>query len=187
MSLSVINARLDLVSHFYHDEAFNESIARLLARSYDSQRLLQRFSMGRGDADDLISLLRTIEATNEIATVLEKHFFTPSKATESGRPVLDHTQSLLNPNQRLSLEGPAALAVRIANAVDEEGLMQSHQIEENNSAEMLLRAQEVLLHEGSVDDQDAMPKVARSKAPNKVQTDQDPAEEAVWIMCKKLV
>ena len=71
MSLQVINARLDVVTLLLRYRALREEIMSLLRRSYDSQRLVQKFSLGRGDADDLISLLRTIEATSAIASLLE--------------------------------------------------------------------------------------------------------------------
>lgn len=189
MSLQIINARLDLVSEFRHDQALREKITLLLGRSFDSQRLVQKFSMGRGDADDLISLLRSIEATNEVAAIMEKHITTLKLDREAvDKPVdnnPDITHPLPNLYSRLSLEGPKALAHRIAAAIDEDGLMQTHRIEENNSAEMASLARDILLDEGSVDDKEAMSKIVRAKTVSKKTTEQDSEENETWIMRKR--
>lgn len=187
MSLHVINSRLNLVSQFCTDQALREKITLLLSRSYDSQRLVQKFSMGRGDADDLVSLLRTIEATKEIASILKKRIFASSADTELVVPDSAASQPLQNLSDRLSLEGPNALALSIAAAIDEDGLMQSHRIEENASAEMVSLAQGILRHEGSMEDKDAMSRVIRTKTANKKSAEQESEEEDTWIMRTKFV
>lgn len=185
MSLEIINARLDLVSQFREDVALREKITNLLKRSFDSQRLVQKFSMGRGDADDLISLLKTIEATNEIASILAI-YTTTSKAIEGASSTnIDSSISLLKLTRRLSLEGPRILARHIADAIDEEGLTQSNRMEEHSNADIVSLAQKVLLDEGSVDEQDALPKIAKSKATNRISSDQDLDHDEVWIMRKR--
>ena len=182
MSLPVINARLDLVSEFLHDQAFREDVTNLLRRSYDCQRLVQKFSMGRGDGDDMLSLLRTIEATNGIASLLEKHVSSagPRSSVENKDSLQRH--SLHDISRRLSLEGPSELAGRIVAAIDEEGLMQSHRNEESNSASMVSMAQDVLQSEGSAEDQGALSRVVRSKVAAKTLSEQDADEQDTWIM-----
>ena len=183
MSLEVINARLDLVSQFLSNRSFKEEIVHLLKRSFDSQRLVQKFSMGRGDADDLVSLLRTIEATNEIAGLLRRHGLS-LKDRNSG--LVDQLQSLQNLSNRLSLEGPNTLAATISASIDEDGLMESHRAEDAGGAELLTVAQEVLQTEGSADDHAAMSRVTRTKSKQKNPADQE-AEEAeaeTWILRK---
>lgn len=182
MSLPVINARLDLVTQLRHDRAFREDITNLLRRTYDSQRLVQKFSMGRGDADDLMSLLRTIEATNGIASTLENRL-SPS----STQPALDENdrnarRSLQALSSRLSLDGPNALAALINASVDEDGLMESHRIEETENADIVSLAQDVLQNEGSAEDQAAMSKVSKTKVKQKASTEQDPEERDTWIL-----
>lgn len=187
MSLHVINARLDLVSQFRFDEKLNENIRTLLRRTYDSQRIVQKFSMGRGDAEDLISLLRTVEATIEVASILEKSV----SIVESAGGLIEHRSS--SPNsltelcRRISLEEPRTLARRISNAIDEEGLMQSHRVEENQDAETVALAQGVLLNEGTVDDQNALSSVFRSRSTTKAFKGQENMEEEVWIMRRRSV
>ena len=60
--MQVINERLDLVSIFIEDSELRENVTQLLKRSYDAQRLVQKFTLGRGDPDDLVCLSRAIEA-----------------------------------------------------------------------------------------------------------------------------
>lgn len=181
MSLDVINARLDLVSCFLGETSLKEAIVSLLKRSFDSQRLVQKFSMGRGDADDLVSLLRTIEATSEVAALLKTHAL-PSKDERPG--LADQGQCLQNLSFRLSLEGPNELAARISMSVDEEGLMESHRAEDAGGAELLTTAQEVLETEGSADDHMALSRISRARSKLKSPADQE-AEEAEaesWIL-----
>lgn len=187
MSLNIINARLDLVSQFRCDDTLNEKIRSLLRRTYDSQRIVQKFSMGRGDAEDLISLLRTIEATVEIASILESCV----PVVESAGSFIENRPS--SPNslkelcRRISLEEPRALARRISDAIDEEGLMQSQRVEESQDAETVALAQGVLLSEGTADDQNALSSVLRSRSTAKALKGQENGEEEAWIMRKRSV
>lgn len=142
--------------------------------------------MGRGDADDLISLLRTIEATNELASTLEKHGSTLKPDAGAVDTSTVTTQPLQNLSSRLSLDGPNELACRITAAIDEDGLMQSHRFEENSSAEMVSLAQGILLDEGSVDDKEAMSRIMSTKTASKKSAEQD-FEEETWIMRKRCV
>ncbi|KAI4236824.1 MAG: hypothetical protein LQ349_002290 [Xanthoria aureola] len=177
-SLSVINERLDLVSMLLHDTELREEICRDLRRSSDCQRLVQRFSLGRGDADDLISLLKTIETTDSIANVLEK-------ATSSQRPGkagLEVRRPLRRLSCRLSLENPRALALRISSAIDEEGLLKNHRKEESESARYISAAHDVLHSEGSAADFEDMPRAVRDKGVQQSLSEQEIDEEDDWIM-----
>ena len=182
MSLQVINERLDVVSLFLRDRALREDITSLLRRSYDSQRLVQKFSVGRGDADDLISLLRTIEATIGIASSLESHSTWPEAGSETNSLDQNHQQSLHNLSCRLWLEEPKALAARIADAIDEDGLTESHRVEEIENADIASMAQGVLEKEGSSEDQAALTHLSRSKVRQKPSADQEGEEEDAWVL-----
>ena len=183
MSLEVINARLDLVSELMGDKLFKEETICLLKRSFDSQRLVQKFSMGRGDEDDLVSLLRTIEATDGIAKLLEKYGSTP-RDQQSNIGTQQHPFQALS--ARLSLDGPKRLAATISATIDEEGLMESHRVEDAGGAELLTMAQEVLQTEGTADDHAAMSRVTRAKSKQKPPEDQEAqeAEGESWILRK---
>lgn len=187
MSLHIINARLDIVSQFRFEEALNENIRNLLRRTYDSQRIVQKFSMGRGDAEDLISLLRTIEATIEVASTLEKHIFILKSADSSMENRLSSPNSLIELCRRLSLEEPKTLARRISDAIDEAVLIQNHRVEESHDAEAIALAQGVLLNESTVNGQDAVLPISGPRSTLKVLKGQENVEEDVWIMRRRSV
>ena len=183
MSLQIINERLDLVSQFSSDRAFREDVTTLLRRTYDSQRLVQKFSLGRGDADDLLSLLKTIDATNGIASSLRKQIETSDTTSHSiGGEQLGLRMSLHNLASRLSLEGPNALATLIGNSIDQEGLMESHNMEGSSSTDVIAMAQEVLQNEGSAEDHAAMSRISKTKIKQRTGTEEESEERETWIM-----
>src|SRR6266480_1454651 len=55
-SLDEINDRLDLLTELLDYPILHQDVVLLLRQTFDSWRLVQKFSFGRGDADDLISL-----------------------------------------------------------------------------------------------------------------------------------
>lgn len=180
MSLQVINGRLDLISHLVRDRAFRGDIVNLLRRSHDSQRLVQKFSLGRGDADDLISLLKTINATDGLAGILQKQIDSPHVS-----PDPDYTGSglsLRNLASRLSLDGPNALAALITSSIDEDSLIERHHIEESASTDIVSMAQEVLQNEGSTEDQAAMSRVSKSRRKQKATSEPEPEEQDTWVL-----
>ncbi|KAL8737879.1 MAG: hypothetical protein Q9181_001251 [Wetmoreana brouardii] len=180
-SLPVINARLDLVSELLDGVQLREDIVGELRRSSDCQRLVQRFSMGRGDADDLLSLLKTIETTSAIADILAKSSC-ESAPPEDRNPAVGFP--LQNLFQRFSLKDPQALAIQISNAIDEEGLVQSHRKEENDSAKYIAAAQGVLHSEGTSADLDDMSSVVRAKVAQQDPSEQEAEDEESWVMRK---
>ncbi|KAF8246000.1 hypothetical protein K440DRAFT_586559 [Wilcoxina mikolae CBS 423.85] len=109
--VATIEARLDLVETFLTDKSLREDIVALLKTTHDSQRIVQKFSLGRGDADDLVALARTIEATNSI---LQR---------------LSNTQQKKFDAIIARLEVPLDLAETILKSIDEEGLRrQQHEV-----------------------------------------------------------
>ena len=182
MSLEVINARLDLVSCLLHGRDFKEKITNLLRRTFDSRRLVQKFSMGRGDADDLISLLRTIEATNGIASTLKSYvspFDTCINSMENGEKSRRSLQAL---SRRLSLEKPSELANLIGKSIDEDSLSENHRSEENQHADMVTMAQGVLQHEGSIEDQAALSQISRAKTKPRPSFEQEAEDVDSWVL-----
>ena len=186
MSLDTINERLDLVSLLLEDAILKENLVSLLRQTFDSQRLVQKFSMGRGDADDLLSLLKTIHVTNSIFDLLQNAIGTSRSAAEEGGG-RDNTcrRSLDSLSDRLSLEGPNDLAKAISEAVDEDGLNESHRIEDVGSADLVTMAQEVLQTEGSPEDQSSMSRLARSKPKQKPTNDTEIEQADTWILRQK--
>ncbi|KAL6715933.1 MutS protein 1 [Lecanora helva] len=182
MSLQTINERLDLVSALLGNGALREALINLLHRSYDAQRLVQKFSLGRGDADDLISLFKTIEVTNGIRSALDKHATLFSVTPHHNANEHQGTQHPLQVlSRKLSLDGPNALASLIASSIDEEGLSKSQRFEERTDVHIISMAQEVLQNEGSVEDQAAMSRVSKSKVKPKT-SDEEVEDDDTWIL-----
>lgn len=181
-SLPVIRERLDLVSRFSIDSSLHEDIVTLLRRSFDSQRLVQRFALGRGDADDLISLARTIEVTDQISQVLSRCNQTYDLRPEIEAAEVDCLKSVL---VRLNVDGPRALAIRIREAIDEDGLLELGRIEDTDAVEMAALTQDVVTDEGSGEDLELLPKQIRNRVAVRKGTsfnNRELEDEDTWIM-----
>ena len=180
-SLEEINRRLDIVTHFVCDVQSRESIVGLLQRSHDAQRIVQKFSLNRGDADDLICLARAVQASQQVREHLERktrelHFGDIDRRLRPGSVSL----SLLI--SRLELHGPIAVARSIINAVDEDGLSRRHRLEEEEAAGVAALAQEVLLNDTLPDEDITIPKKARSQKDSVDSIEDGDEVEDTWIM-----
>ncbi|KAM5442941.1 MutS protein 1 [Microsporum ferrugineum] len=182
-SLGVINERLDLVSLLIEDDELRDNIMRSLKRSYDTQRLIQKFSLGRGLPDDLICLSRAINASSSIKSIL-KQKFTDTESLVRDQPTSSPHKSMLPLLHRFNLEGLEDLSQRIQDSIDEERLLQQQRVEENAAADDSALAHDVLLSEGSPADLEAMPKrVKDSKADGPKGTNEpDTPSDITWIM-----
>ncbi|KAK1447010.1 MutS domain V [Colletotrichum cuscutae] len=152
-SLDTIKVRQDLVARFIEEPDLRDGVVLLLRRSHDSQRLVQKFALGRGDPDDLVALANTIHATNSIHQLLAE--------------AADETTCLVHMTARLNLKGPLSLARRIKDAIDEEGIVHQHEIEASEAGQMMTLAQEIVINEGTEDDAAALPKGASAAAAKK--------------------
>ncbi|KAI0189361.1 MutS2 protein [Xylaria flabelliformis] len=175
--LDTIQARQDLVEYFIQNDDGRDEIILLLRRCHDSQRLVQKFAFGRGDADDLISLANTICAEQDIFNILtaatkggQIELIEPHKASEKNLDVdVDSPtqpascfESMLS---RIKLEEPMKLAERIRKSIDEEGLVQQHENEDSQANELLNLAEEVVAAEGTQGDAVSLPKGSKRKKP----------------------
>jgi DNA mismatch repair ATPase MutS len=177
-SVTEIESRLDLVSTFLDDVDLREEIVQLLQRSYDAQRLVQKFSLNKGDADDMLYLARAIEASKAVRGSLERKTNHNADVTEASFFALS---SLLS---RLDLEGPSWLGTQIVEAIDEEGLNLKHRVEENEAARVAALAQEVVMSSALPEEIETMPqKLRQIKKPAEVKESESEFEE-VWIMRK---
>jgi DNA mismatch repair ATPase MutS len=177
-SLALINERLDLVQHFLLYRDLREAVTNLLKHTFDSQRIVQKFSLGRGDADDLLSLLRTIRATENVVRVINSAICT----IEEQESLSNTRKSLRAVLSRASLEAPGMLAERIALAIDEDALASSQHQDEMESAQVVSMAQAVLSKEGSQADLEAMGQVVRAKGTTGDARDENGDIEDTWIM-----
>lgn len=175
----MINSRQNLVSRFIQDEDLRDAIVVLLRRSHDSQRLVQKFALNRGDADDLLRLANTIKATEDIVNLLN---ISVPPQPDNG----PEAQCLSAMVDRISLDQPLKLAKHIRDAIDEEGLVHQHQIEDSETDEMIALAQEIVKTEGTAEDSTLIPKTAAAKSAKKKPTtsirDHYGEDSEVWIM-----
>ena len=153
-SINEINNRLDLVAFFLDLNELRDDIVQRLRRTYDVQRVVQKFTLNKGDADDMLSLAKDIEETSTVYQML-------SSASSAASD--DSSGQLASLLQRISLEQPLRLAEHITESIDEEGLMQAHRQEDEEAAEVAASAIDVAQSEG-VDTSEYVGKSARVKA-----------------------
>ena len=165
------------------------SIVQLLRRSHDTQRLVQKFSLGRGDPEDLIALSRTIEATQGIFVILGDILQCGGAASNTlGQPLPESfsgTACIAELLRRLNLDGPTELADRISQAVDEEGLMRKQRIEESEVADVMATVREVVDAEADEDEKLTILKKGASKGGSGLNSVGDVGFEDVWVMRKR--
>ncbi|USP76955.1 hypothetical protein yc1106_04229 [Curvularia clavata] len=166
MSLSTINDRLDLVEEMIQYPQLRHEITTLLEQTFDSLRLVTKFTYGRGDADDLIELSKTIHTTSAISEVLQAHaVFRKSTPVDAATPTTStrRTQCIAMLERRFDLGPPLELAQHIQEAIDEEGLSEYHRIEDEEADEIAELAQDVLGREAGEEDLKSMPKRVQPK------------------------
>ncbi|KAG9915383.1 muts domain V, partial [Aureobasidium melanogenum] len=144
MSLPEINSRLDLITELLGHDQLREETRSALRRTTDVLRLLQRFSIGKGDADDLLALAKTIQIINQIVNMMNTHLPQHKGDVDS----LSSSLSLKALVDRLDLDGPSKLATRILEAIDEEGLSQQHLAEEAEAVGVAELAEQIVEAEG---------------------------------------
>jgi DNA mismatch repair ATPase MutS len=131
---------LDLVSELLEHDQLREETMSALRRTTDVLRLLQRFAIGKGDADDLLALAKTIQIVNQIADMMNVHLQSQKSAVHS----LPQSMPLRALIDRLNLYSPSKLATRILEAIDEEGLSQQHMAEEAEAVGVVELAEQVV-------------------------------------------
>lgn len=158
-------------------------MVRLLQKSHDSQRIVQKFSLGRGDADDLIGLARTIEVTQGILELLSS-CQSYNDETDSAS---NHRESMRTLLQKLSI--PSSLAKRISGSIDEEGLMQRQRMEESEKAEMAQMARTAIGLEEEAEEeiktQTKASKTTKIAKGSKVISHKDELKQQAWVMQKR--
>lgn len=187
MSLSTINDRLDLVEEMVDYPQLRQEIISLLETTFDSLRLVTKFTVGRGVADDLMELSKTIYTTADILELLREHsksrngipINTDDKVTEMRR-----RQCIPALQKRFFLDQPLELAQRIEGAIDEDGLSEYHRQEEDAAAELEGLAQDVLGREAGEEDLKQMPKRIQPKPQLIVGSFKSATDgrDDVWIM-----
>jgi DNA mismatch repair ATPase MutS len=166
MSLSTVNDRLDLVEEMIQYPQLRQDVVSLLEQTFDSLRLVTKFTYGRGDADDLMELSKTIFTTSSISETLREHAALRNAIPTSSATAASETrrrQCMSTLERRIDLKQSLELAQRIERAIDEDGLSEYHRIEDEEASEMSDLAQDVLGREAGEEDLKNMPKRVQPK------------------------
>lgn len=190
MSLSTINERLDLVEEMIDYPQLRQDMVASLMQTFDSVRLVTKFTIGRGDADDLMELSKTIMTTADIVKMLDEHTASRNSIlVDPENQVVETRRRQCIPalTKRFELHQPLELAQRIQDTIDEDGLSEYHRLESDQAAEIEELAQDVLGREAGEEDLKEMPKRIQPKphaiAPSfKSATD---GRDDIWIMKRK--
>ncbi|KAJ4516493.1 MutS protein 1 [Exophiala dermatitidis] len=181
-SLEEINDRLELVSTFLGSDELTDSLIFRLKRTFDVQRIVQKFALNKGDADDMLSLASAVSETIATRELLQSAMAesndVASNEIAAGRYSDHPLQRLLN---RFDLDGPSRLQARIASAIDEEGLMQKHRLEEDEAASVAALAHDVVL-QSAPEELDSLPKSVRSNSRSDGQKKDEIELTEPWIM-----
>ena len=179
MNLSTINQRLDLLEEMLNHDALREDVVALLRKTSDTLRLLQRFSIGKGDADDLLNLARTVEVMSQMAGLLHDHIISNQEANEK----IVELGFLWDILGRLDLEGPSKVAQAILAAIDEEGLNRQHTMELESREEAEEMADEVVAADETGEKGPRLAqRASKSKGSSATATTTDTSGENIWIM-----
>ncbi|KAH9843355.1 DNA mismatch repair protein Msh1 [Teratosphaeria destructans] len=182
MSLSVINHRLDLVQEMLCHDPLREDVLALLRRTADVRRLLQRFSIGKGDADDLLSLAKTIDVMGQVVEVLHEHILRQQDLENyeaDSEQVQNNLGVLWDILSRIDLEGPAKVAKSIGEAIDEEGLVRQHTADAEDQEVAENMTEEVITADAAGD---KVPKLARRASKSKASAAADAGPDEIWTM-----
>lgn len=152
-SLVEINDRLDLVTEFHRAESLREGIVNCLRRITDVKRLVQKFALSTGTADDMLCLARAITETSRI------HAWILSHVHQAG---IDADGPLFKILDRFHLSGPTDLGKAILDTIDEEGLDEKHRREESEAEEVAIFVEEAVT-KTALEGPNLLPKKARPK------------------------
>ena len=109
-SISEINARLSLLSYFKNNGYLRDQLIDRLHQLDDEARLMQKMSIGRPTAEDLLAIARAIRVQGEIKTILESHLAGSGRTNSQDGEIVQNTTD--------GLTRHAALADEIESSVD---------------------------------------------------------------------
>jgi DNA mismatch repair ATPase MutS len=176
-SLDEITARLDLVTDMLSDPSFRQDLINLLRMTFDTWRLLQKFSFGKGIPDDLISLARTIQSTVQIKQLLEHHIAASRDGSSNAT-----NSSIDQLIKKLELGDAISLSEKILQAIDEDKLSEQHSLEDDEAVATVHMAERVLRDAGEDDKLPGIPHRVRSKLSHESKEKDSETPEEVWIM-----
>ncbi|KAK9478876.1 muts domain V-domain-containing protein [Lipomyces japonicus] len=129
-SIPIIVQRQNLLQTFLDDKALHDDVVFRLKNNHDAHRVVQKLILGRGDAEDMISLLQSIQATSLLRDMFldyiknENH---PSSVAQSSlKIILQRLQDL------------SKLEQLIAKTFDQEKVIRRLTADEQSQAEQIM-------------------------------------------------
>lgn len=176
-SVNEINERLDLVTEMLAFATLRQDIMNLLRTTFDTWRLLQKFSFSKGVADDLVSLAQTVQTTANIRDILMS--YTDNSVKDESSERMGSVNSLVN---RLELNNVVKLSEDILEAIDQEQLSQQHSFEDDEAAATAQMAEQVLKDAGEGEKLPGMPQRVRARLAAGTKEKDTDFYSDVWIM-----
>jgi DNA mismatch repair ATPase MutS len=176
-SVKEINERLDLVTEMLAFTALRQDITNLLRATFDTWRLLQKFSFSKGVADDLVSLAQTVQTTANIRNLLRS--YEEYSGEENKSQLMSSLNNLVN---RLELTDVVKLSEDILEAIDQEQLSQQHSFEDDEAAATAQMAEQVLKDAGEGEKLPGMPQRVRARLAAGTKEKDTDLYSDVWIM-----
>ncbi|KAK7205898.1 muts domain V [Myxozyma melibiosi] len=133
-SIAVINQRQNLVESFLNDDHVLQMVILYLKRTHDANRVVQRLALGRGDAEDMIALLQSIQQTAKLRELLADYVLNKTEENEIAGPTF---QQIVDRLADLS-----DLERLIVNAFDQELVFQRLTAEEQRLADEMARLEQ---------------------------------------------
>ncbi|KAK9465278.1 muts domain V-domain-containing protein [Lipomyces arxii] len=87
-SIPLIAQRQNLVEMLLNDNHLHQMVVLYLKRTHDSHRAVQKLALGRGDAEDMIALLQSIQSTAKLRTMFENYLETTAEENSVARQSL---------------------------------------------------------------------------------------------------
>ncbi|KAF9036432.1 hypothetical protein BDZ89DRAFT_1090789 [Hymenopellis radicata] len=85
-SIPEINARLSLVEFFHNRPYFREDLVEFLPELEDASRIVQKFSLGRGDASDLLGIRNTAATWSDLRRRIEQERLLETRERDNFNP-----------------------------------------------------------------------------------------------------
>lgn len=172
MSIPDIEKRQNLVSIFVKNQYIRQELRSRLKETQDLRRILQKLVLGKGDADDLIALARTVRTASSIKAILDEYL----SMRKTGKFLKD---------KFTDLEIPEKLANTIEKALDEEGINKKHILDAEAAALAAADAEEVAAAEETSAVEDVEQPTFLGRRRRKPKIEKDDRDKDAWIMKKK--
>ncbi|KAK9355997.1 muts domain V-domain-containing protein [Lipomyces doorenjongii] len=144
-SIVTINQRQSLVQTFLNDKHLHEMVVLYLKRTHDSNRVVQKLTLGRGDAEDMLGLLQSIQNTARLRSLLDEYLQTQAvenpSASESLPLLLERLIDLSDLEDLISSAFDHDMVIRHLSAEEKQEAESLMHLESKNGFDRLISTQ----------------------------------------------